>query len=289
MLKKAGAPRPAQLSGTEAAKPTSPLNGIGKDSTVGDVIRALNKSDFGMPNFEWYYSEKNRLLIARPQDWIRKHSNLMPESLLADLKSKGNGSGIQLDDLSKLSAYNTAQLHEWVYTSKDLGYIIMSPLSAPSKAVWALYEKLPGGDKAAAKSEVGLPLAKLDPQWVSGLLKAGVDSDNITRVFRGNDEMVKKMEAQTAKQTAILTDPDAVQALTLRIAKVPAQMPMVPLSLSGNLPAAPNLAPEGETYQPELRGEYKGEQVHLTFDALYSSLPIYSPEREAALRQKTAK
>lgn len=268
---------------SEAQPPFSPLSGLGKDATVGDALRALTKSQLGAPQFEWFYNEKARLLIARPPDWIKKHSNLMPESLLVDLGKKANGNGIEIDDFCKLTAYSAGQIGDWVQGTKDLDFLGFMMCSAESRAVWALYERLTAEEKAAARSDAGLPLAKFDTAWVSDFLKAGVESDRTIRMFGGPGNHSQTQQENAARQKAVLTDPAALRALTLKVTREPASLHVLNSSTMLSHPGVVAGSGQWHTYRPELKGEYKDEPVMLTFDALFPSFPIYSPERQAEL------
>lgn len=271
-------------AGVRPNTPFSPISALGKDTTVGEVLRALAKVNSGAPRFEWFCDEKAKLLVARPPDWIKKHNNLMPESVLLNLKKKADGNGIELDDLVGLMAYSTGQLNDWVWQSEELGFISNTRPSPPSDSVWGFYEKLTPEDKALARSEAGLPLAKLDTEWVAGFVKAGIDSDNTIRVIGGSDESIRNQKEQTAKQTRLLTDSDAVRALTLKIVKEPAHK----FSSVGSGVVMMSASDSGDwhTYRPQLQGKYKGENIDVPLELLYPSFPIYSPERDAELAAK---
>lgn len=266
-------------------KPFSPVSELGKDATVGDVLRALSKVTYGLPNFEWFYNENEKLLVARPPDWIKKHTNLMPESLLVELKKKADSTGIDLDDLCKLVPFNQSQILEWVAQSKDLGFTFMPMATPPSNVFWKVYEKLTPEDKATAKSDAGLPLAKFDTSWVADFIKSGINSDQTIRVFTGTPDTMKNQSDLMAKRTALLTDPDVMRALTLRIVKERTGrihgFGSGFVVTSGSKP--PEVTEDGWTYRPKLSGEYKGEKIDQTLDPIYFAFPIYSPQRETEL------
>lgn len=277
-------------AGAQPNPPFSPVGELGKEASVGEILRVLTKGDYGPARFEWFYDEKQKLLVARPPDWIVKHNNLMPESLLVDLKNKANGNGIELDDLAKLMAYTISQVSDWVWQSKDLQFIASTRPSPPSDSLWEFYDKLTVDDKMLARSDAGLPLAKYDTAWVADFVKSGVDSDRVIRMYGGTDEDIRKQKEQIAKRTALLTDPEAVRALTLKITKEPARKPST-VGGATMVPGADKTADseDGYTYRPELVGQYKGESIDLRLDALYPAFPIYSPEREAKLAAKQDK
>lgn len=272
-------------------KPFSPVSELGKEPTVGDVLRAVTKVSYGLPNFEWFYNDKERLLVARPPDWIKKHTNLMPESLLVELKKKADSTGLDLDDLCKLLPFNQSQILEWVGQSKDFGFMFQPMASPPSNVFWKVYEKLTPEDKATAKSDAGLPLAKFDTSWVADFIKSGINSDQTVRVFTGTPDVMKNQSDLLAKRTALLTDPDVMRALTLRIVKEHTWrihgFGSGFVVTSGSKP--PEVTEDGWTYKPHLQGEYKGEKINETLDPLYIAFPIYSPKREAELAAKQEK
>lgn len=273
--------------------PFSPVSAISVETTVGDVLRALSLDRYGSGRFQWFCNEKPRLLVGRDRDWMQQHQNLMPESLLVYLRDKANSTGIELDALSKLTSYTTIQQSEWVQQSKDLYFVpTVARGNSTSDIFWRFYDKLPPEDKAAAKSDAGLPLARYDAAWVayftntdsgSGqILSAYVDS---TRSVYATSDDRRDHEDEMKRQSALLINPEAVRNLTLKITKMQVQGYVTFTSVSGSTADSTSRPKtlEGYSYYPALEGQYGGEKIYIQINPLTYKLPVYSPEREAEL------
>ncbi len=209
----------------------------------------------------------------------------MPEWLLVFLRDKANSSGIELDDLSKVTSYSLSQQSEWIQQSKYLYFVpTVAPGSSTSDVFWRFYEKLPLEDRAAAKSDAGLPLAKYEAAWVADFTAVGSGSEPLRYIY-ADPEMQRKHDEEVKKQSEQLTNPEIVRNLTLKIAKRNVQHYITFASVSGPAadPAAKPTTVEGYGYYAGVEGQYGGEKINLTFNPLSFRFPIYSPEREAEL------
>jgi len=273
--------------------PFSPVGTISGEATVGDVLRALTLDRYGSGRFQWFCNEKTRLLVGRDRDWMQRHQNLMPESLLIYLRDKANGDGIELDDLSKLTSYTEGQQSEWIRVSKDLYFISGVPMGrSSSQTLWRFYEKLPAFDRAAAKSDAGLPLAKYEAAWVADFTNTGPASDPRLRMTYSDPEEQRKHDDEAKRQTEMLANPEAVRNLTLKIAKIPTRGTQIHVTFSVRSDGSsadstsPPKALDGHTYYAVVQGDYAGERINIQFDPLYRAFPVYSPQREAELVAK---
>lgn len=129
---------------------------------------------------DWRVDPKAKLVIGQSTKWVDDHQWLVPESLIKDIKSKLDGSGLELDDLSPISALTYPQRYEWIDNSAVLKELAGSSWMWNDDSLWLIYFGLDTSARAKAASEEGLPLSELDPVWIKARLKAIADSSNKT-------------------------------------------------------------------------------------------------------------
>ena len=273
-----------------------PLKSTKLDASMGDILCKLAYLEGWPPYINWYINDKEKIAIGRSNSWIRDHKNLIPESLLADLGNKANSTGIELDDLVRLTNYTTGPQCEWIQDSKDLYYlyVIASGITAQD-AFWHFYNRLPAQDKALAKSDEGLPLMKYDIRWISSFMKAvRKENDRGLRYTSYSDQEAKrKDEEQEENNWAMLSNLKVVQSLVLHIKRIDISYAFVDYWLDSHyktneedIKSISYRVFDRHTYIAQLDGQCQGEPVTMKFSAPYKSFPIYSPDREIEIHKK---
>ncbi len=269
-------------------RPLSSIPPAWELNTVGDILRKLDGRTSIGGEFEWLYDEKTKTLVGRSSDWPSKHASMIPESLLVYLKSKAEKDGLELDDLLKLMPYTLDQYELWIRDTKDLYFVQnVAHGHTPSDILWHFYARLSAQDKAAARSEAGLPLAKYDSAWVADFVKCALDADKSVYVNASTPEAIQKEADQKADQSRLLTDPEVVRSLTLKIVQRPVNVTVsdTEFGISLNYGASSDGGTK-HTYYPLLQGKHDGEAIEIRLNQLYSYFPVYSPKREAEVAAK---
>lgn len=138
------------------------------ESSLGDIYQISGGDmpfDDALSNLKehhlWWIDDSERVFVGR------QTTNLLfaPASIVDDLIGKANSVGIDLDDMAPLLSYpwivniypDLYGFRYWVITGRD-------------RPLWGLYFCLSPSDKALAKSEQGLSLAKFPPRTLLALL-----------------------------------------------------------------------------------------------------------------------
>ena len=258
-----------------------------KEMTVGEVLAMLAWPNHRGMLLDWFVSDKNKLIVGRSTDWLRNHQYMMPESLLTYLRDKANGDGIELDDLSRLSGYTSSQRGNWVRESKDLYFV---NYAVGDEFFWRFYEKLTPPDKAQARSDEGLPLAKYDTVWIADFVKA--NANKVPTLYGAMTlEEQRRMKEEADRRVALFTDPEVIRGMVLTIKTKPSSFWTT--FKDDSIGAYTSSIPEGidrHTYDPVIEGKSKeGQKFSVQLDPLYNAFPIYSPKREAEMAEQREK
>lgn len=255
------------------------------------IVEVLNKLGGWSGKFHWFINEKDKLLVGTTSMWRYDHQFLMPESVLTYLRDKADTDGIELDDLSKLCRYTLSQYEKWIRKSRDLWFIgNVAHGSSISDIFWHFYDRLPAEDRALARSDAGLPLAKYDTEWVADYVKTGVSLDRTIYVTSASAEEQDRNKEEAQRRAALFTDPEVIRGVVLKIKTKPAASwttYKVDSMASNTTSLPPGI--DRHTYYPVLEGEPKGQKISVQLDPLYNAFPIYSPKREAELAEKRKK
>ena len=118
----------------------------------------------------WWLDEKQKLLVASSDTWCDHHANLVPESMLARALAQLDSAGVELDNALPFAWLSDGQKADWLADTSDISNLDwrMDPFEKP---LWRLYDSLSTDDKALAKSDTGLSLAKLDAHYLSEVFR----------------------------------------------------------------------------------------------------------------------
>lgn len=185
-------------------------------TSTGSGEKASEKTLTQLDGEKWFVDEKSSLAVGCATEWRTRHANLVSESLVNSLKAKLDGSGVELDDVLPILELTGGQRWEWIYGSKDLEPLSSVHFVGQDSALWKLYARLSPEDRALAKSEGGLPLAKFDPTWLVGFIEQARKSDV------GSAGMLSTIGREDTRAQFLrdyLTDPARVGALVMRLVR----------------------------------------------------------------------
>lgn len=272
-----------------------------KDTTVADRLQNLHINGYGV-RYSWFFGKDNKLLVGWASmenssdrfTWLDHHRNLLPERYLNDLKSKLNGPGVQFDDAVSLTNITMGSGQEWILRSSVYDRL-RTARPALNIAVWRLYDSLPAADKALAKSDGGLPLAKLDP----GLTAEFFRSYRMMQFpfFTSADQKLPDSE-RIVLDDRTTSDPKVIATMALHVTSRPVTRRMVRVK--------PGFGFDADTFAPadvpaalklsmySILIDYAVGGKKQTLDCPFlSQLPAWTPEREAeiirAAKDKDAK
>jgi len=289
---------------------------------VGCAIQNLTNGQYA-----WRLDEPDRLVVGSSREWYRRHDRLVPESLIAHLISKLNGDGVELDDVVPIVHLTDGQREDWILESRELQGIkwYLSKQDAP---FWRLYDSLSLEDKALAKSEIGLKLAKCNPAALIATFAEAATAlrtdptQNTMRVLELNPALRDRirdviLESHPELNTAdekVLGRTDMAQVLAEAAVKLPElAAPAIPTDMESILAMAMRIKKQGVLiparapgagsgspgYQPEpVKESFEKYQYYMTLEWGGRSLrisgpglifPLYSPEREKKLWEEKQK
>lgn len=253
-----------------------------KQSDVADTLTHIRANKFLIgTDYTWFYSVKDNLMVGWADDgrlrrWRDQHKNLISADSLNSLKTKLDSSGVGLDDILPLYQMPQDAIQQWLINSKDFSTLVIwnnSPM-------WTLYSFLNDADKEKAKSEAGLPLAGLDPEWMSNCLQsirlAGQLSTDIPQKWADGYNKAKIQESDFNK--AIL-DPRIISTMIMRVLKSPANLRWTANGGMCRFPSALKLS----KYDIEVTYTIDGEPCKYNAGGPPLAFPIYSPSREAEI------
>lgn len=242
-------------------------------------------------DYVWFFDEKHGLLIGWADNgtllrWRDHHRNLVPEDFLSRLKARLDGPGLELDDVLPLVDLREDSINEWIRSSKDFAFLETSGASA-----WRLYYRLDAEDKERARSVEGLPLAKFDPQWISGFfqigkLAAGLSMEDpapplVDRKWYDANQKAVKRHRDFARA---IIDPRIVPTAVLRVVKSPAKYRWTLHRGMISVPAELKLS----SYEIWIDYTVDNEKHSYNAGGQPLAFPVWSPEREAALIKAAA-
>ena len=254
-----------------------------KDTTAADCLRNLRMNGCGV-RYNWFLGKDSNLLIGWANDvltWVHHHRNLLPERYLSDMKRKLDGPGVQFDDAISLCNLTMGSYQEWIIHSRDL---IRLEMGRPSLniGVYKLYDSLPAADKALAKSDGGLPLAKLAPDLTEECLR----SCRMMQWPFAPGEVDPQSNVRILLDERAISDPKVIDTMTMRVMSTPIKRRGIRVKpgfgidthASADIPPALKLS----TYF--IRIDYTVDGNKQTVDCPVGvPLPLYSAEREAEL------
>ena len=213
----------------------------------------------------WYLDERNKAILAVEDDWILRIKNMVPESLITSITTTLRTDGLDLDDLDSIAGLTTGQISDWFASTElsDLGRK-GNRLHHPG-SLWPLYFALNASDRKLAKSDLGLSLAKFDPEWVRKYLREAGSSD-MQLVLDG---CVRKPGSDDNDAQA-LTAPEVFQSLVMRVKKMEIES-----------------APGRWVYFLEIEDSRDGNVVRKSDQLPF--LPVYSPDRWAEIQKEKQK
>ncbi len=194
--------------------------------------QALQNS--GQYDYQWYGNDK--VVLGSENSWYDSHKNLMPEQLLSELSKKLNTTGVDLDDIVPLVNFTEEQISEWVASDRELRCISLS-MMGDDRMFWRLYDALSPSDKTAAKSENGVPIAKINPNLASEVFaKAAYEKH---RTYQESGDLI-------GFGKAMMSDPEAVKKITEWVMQ---QHPELSPHNSVEETGDEDLVPDFDTYQ----------------------------------------
>lgn len=241
-----------------------------KETTLGEALKKLD-----CYKVNWFINEQDKLIIGWAGDWRLHHRNLVRESLLTSLRTKLNGDGVQLDDVTPLVNLTYEQTGEWIRRSSDLYKLAWFNSYTDDICAWRIYESLNAEDKKLARSKAGLPLGKFDPDWLYAFFQQR--HKKLGNAF--NDESVnERIRREEEIKDALLSNPKTISTVVLHIKEVETI-----LTANGNrinldlVKLAQNLP---KRYSIQLEGEVSGEKAAIDIQGPPNSFPILSKQRE---------
>ncbi|MBI2844453.1 MAG: hypothetical protein HYX78_13745 [Armatimonadetes bacterium] len=212
----------------------------------------------------WRVNSKNRIILGHDRNWIQRHRNLVPESLIKRLIAKLKAEGFDLDDLEPLACLTPDQCGEWILMCPELQPLRGVSLRFSTNPLWSLYYSLKRSDRVKARSDKGLSLAGQDPRWIREAFRC--KKEQLKKMRRGDGSPIPLSEMTKYDSFA---DPYVLPTLRLRISRDKRK-----------------LTDNRWNYYLEIEGVKDGERIR-TGDFL-PPLPIYPSEREAELKKKQA-
>ena len=238
----------------------------------------------GMYN-RWFINDENRLLIGWAwRNWRGLHRNLLPEAYLLALHRKLNNGGVDIDDAASFASLSDGQFG-WISGSRSLRAL---GLGRPSEvALWKLYDSLKPEDKALAKSEAGLSLAKFDPARVrDAFMTQRMAQGTGLMVGEVDEEWERKRREEAQQKERALSDPDVISTMVMRLQKRPAGAWGVRTKDSDGKAGVTVIDASVlklSEYSLVIDYEQDGEKRKLTIPGPGLAFPVRSPEREAEI------
>ena len=261
------------------------------------IAEALRNVFLGVVNYLWLFDENDNLIIGQTSSWRDMHADMPSEAYLNDLKRKINGNGVDLDGAVHL--VNVSQ--NWIARSRDLA--CLGAAQTDVDPIWQLYDALQPTDKLLARSDDGLPLAKLDPDWVSGFFteqkrRGSLACESPILPGAGGsqkwlDDRKSIWDEYVAKCLA-MSDPRIIATMVMRVKQSPTTYRYtVTKGTGGNdcISCGPPPAVLGMfDYSASISYIVDGRNRQMTASsASCHALPIRTPEREAEIIKAASK
>lgn len=210
----------------------------------------------------WFFDKDRKLIVGWVADWQVTHLGLIPERLFESIKSKMERDGAELDDLIPLVDLDVAQREQWV-TDTDIAGGSIKASDVGTLSLQKLYNSLSAENRSIARSDLGLPLAALDPAWTAEMVK---QTRKELSAYILDLTVPRKDDAES-----ILSDPKLLPSLTFKITSQPADSDTL----------------NRHNYFATLESPASDGTRTVSRTPLASvAFPVYTPEREAELRKK---
>lgn len=283
------------------------ISALSKASSSNIVIEDFKSSHFGKPakidiknrfvetllltafqssySIQWLNNSTDNMYLGWDSNWRESHYSLLPESYLNYIWDRLNGDGLSVDDAAGLLSLTPDQAYEWIDDSKDFAQL-HSMRRTENLWLWQLYNSLKPEDKRLAKSEAGIPLSKLDTNWVISLVsewQKGSSAGQVRSVNASDDT-----DDTELKNYSFLTNPDWIRSLVLKDKSEPAKSYRAVNLGDYSASFDQNPVPQGLALQScwiEASGERNGEKAIFT-TSHDMAFPIYSSKRMKALQEK---
>ncbi len=246
------------------------------DVTVISVLQAIDQraTHTWKVGFIWHASQKDKIILGISNNWPYHHRDIVSDAFLADLRQKMSGDGVRLDDFLRVMRLTSDQVEEWIRFSPDLSILTAYGISE-QKNFWMLYDSLNAQERTQAQSESGIPLGSLHPQLLVDLLRqynAEIKARKDAWIFDKQIEWPKEFP---------LND-EAIATITMRVAVKEGYQQRQNFNASNSDIKYPVGWLKKFSYNMVLSGT-QNSAVFETQSLGPTGLPIYTPEREAAL------
>jgi hypothetical protein len=261
---------------------------LGEGATVQAVLHKLGESRVETEQTDWFVNEEQRLLVGWANGWEEHHTNLAPESIVTDIHSKCWGEqGAELDDVVPVFRLTVGQHMEWILEGRDLPHIVPNMLPI-EQSIWQAYDALNRDQKESAKSEVGFPLASLDPSWLPDMM-CRIEKDAEDHVLMA--AMDEDLPAEARHRKEMLSDLGFLSTATMKVRGEPVKSwPAMSLDADGMSYTIVSAEPDAAVkhcYTIELSGKRNGEDARVTSKWELMAFPYYAPEKETELRAQS--
>ncbi|MCX6345398.1 MAG: hypothetical protein NT018_10070 [Armatimonadetes bacterium] len=243
------------------------------------IVNALQRA----LSVNWLADGKEKALVGYEYSWPTQHRNLMPERIIDNLTNKGNGDGIDLDDLASLSVFTSEAVSSWV-NHKNFPNLQYYPFTQPeNRQIWMFYDSLSASNKALAKSKDGIAIGNYDLKPILEWLKERARTDSAAMYQPDSPEPSWKR----------LADPSVLPSLVLRIEINEASSGLflsAESSISDKRSEMNILVGFAKRHNCTLmiEGFVGKEKISLRVDGGYN-LPYFLPEREKQLAEALKK
>ena len=236
---------------------------------------------------KWFIDEADKLLVGWADSdymggrWRQNHRNLVSEDYLKDLQTKLNGDGVEIDDVAAFANIDEATFN--AMTQRPQLTVLDHARPFIDRAYWQLYAYLTPEDKAQARTDAGVVLAKYDPARIKEFVEEQRKGNTvrICSLFKSQEQRTT-WEDQMSRKDEVVSAPALIATLVLRIKQKPAterviwsdkKYPKLPIPKGLNL------------HFYDLTIEYKkdGQTYTVPVKAPEVAFPIYSPDREAQI------
>ena len=243
-------------------------NCFGSETTPSALLRKMNSS--------WFCNAGDKLVVGWHSShglWRKAHADLVPERVMLSLTAKLDTTGVELDDVMPILDLTKEQRSDWVYRSRPTTWL--RNLFAHDTPLWQLYASLSPSDRSLARSEEGLPLAKLDTVLACADLKQWSARQRAWIESGSSEAALGKADSQGSMDA--LLDPDVLRTAVMRLVRAPASW------VYGT-----EITPNGWAWSKQLHYSYvmqidydkDGQKGTFKSSDLHTSLPRYSTKRE---------
>lgn len=221
---------------------------------------------------------KEKVFVGFEHFWPAGHKNLIPESVVENIKAKANGGGVDFDDFASLALYTFEAVSTWFPSATFQSFPHWTYTQPENRPIWILYASLSANSKALAKSKSGITIGEIDLKTVIPWLKerAKNDYDNLY------DPEVQK-PAWTK-----WTDPAVVPNLVMRMQTNEMTSSLDGLDLNSGEVKIPRGFVKRHSCILMIEGTAGKDNLSLSVDGGYQ-LPYFSQDREKELTEALKK